>query len=64
MCQACGMNHFDEDDIDYDDEELMASLEDKPTSPKTLGNTQSSTLAPRSLQRSNAADQTFTPTTA
>ncbi|WP_230655813.1 hypothetical protein [Psychrobacter sp. I-STPA10] len=26
MCNACGMNHFDDDDIDYDDEELLASL--------------------------------------
>ena len=26
MCHACGMNHFDDDDIDYDDEELLASL--------------------------------------
>ena len=26
MCNACSMNHFDDDDIDYDDEELLASL--------------------------------------
>ena len=26
MCQACGMNHFDEDDIDYDDAAVLASL--------------------------------------
>ena len=63
MCQACGMNYFDEDDIDYDDEELMASLEDKPTAQKTLRNAQPNTLAPRSLQRSSPANPTFTPTT-